>query len=299
MPQPGLPKPPGLIHAPIGFISGATYPFRTLSLLYNRPQLRGYVVIPLLVNIIVGILLYVGLLFPGLNGIESLTLILDNQIDNWVANLPTWLSYLDVIAIFIGWVLRVVLVLTLLLIIGFILLQFGVILGSPWYGQLSEKLEEIKTGKPAVIPPGSLIGIFQDIWRAILFELKKLMIQLGIGIPLLLLNFLPGFGTLIFTIGEIALMATIVCLDFIDSPLERRRLKFREKLKMICLGLPASASFALVCLGLITIPFVNLLAIPICVASGTLFFCDRLWPYYFAANESCPQTSTLSDEDQP
>jgi CysZ protein len=286
MSQSPAPKPPGLIRAPIGFVAGATYPFRALKLLYSRPQLRGYVVIPLLVNFVLGILLYLGLLFPGFHAIESLTLLIDTQIDNWVANLPNWLSYIDVIAIFIGWILRVILVLALLLIIGFILLQFGVILGSPWYGQLSEKLEEIKTEKPAVVPPGSLTGIFQDIWRAILFELKKLVIQLGIGIPLLFLNFLPGFGTLLFTICGIALTATMACLDFIDSPLERRRLNFREKLKMIRLALPASASFALVCLGLITIPFVNLLAIPICVASGTLFFCDRLWPYYFAPHET-------------
>lgn len=288
MSQAPAPKPPGLIRAPIGFVAGATYPFRALRLLYNRPQLRGYVVIPLLVNFVLGILLYLGLLFPGFNAIESLTLLIDTQIDNWVANLPAWLSYLDVIAILIGWILRVILVLALLLIIGFILLQFGVILGSPWYGQLSEKLEEIKTEKPAVIPPSSLTGTVQDIWRAILFELKKLVIQLGIGIPLLLLNFFPGIGTLAFTIGGIALTATMACLDFIDSPLERRRLKFREKLNMIRLALPASASFALVCLGLITIPFINLLAIPICVASGTLFFCDRLWPYYFAAHETSP-----------
>ncbi|MGB3403362.1 MAG: EI24 domain-containing protein [Microcoleaceae cyanobacterium] len=296
MSQPISPKPPGLIRAPIGFIAGASYPFRALSLLSSRPQLRKYVVIPLIVNFILGIILYLGLLLPGFHAIESLTLFIDSQIDTWVANLPSWLSYLDVVAIVIGWILRVVFTLALLVIIGFILLQFGVIIGSPWYGQLSEKLEEIKTGKPAVVPPASLTGVFQDIGRAILFELKKLVIQLGFGIPLLLLNFFPGFGTIIFTVGGIILTASMACLDFIDSPLERRRLKFREKLKMLRLALPASASFALVCLGLITIPFVNLLAIPICVASGTLFFCDRLWPYYFAPQESL--TSSTPSPDQ-
>lgn len=297
MSQPISPKPPGLIRAPIGFVTGATYPFRALSLLSSRPQLRKYVVMPLIVNFILGILLYIGILFPGFHAIESLTLFIDSQIDSWVANLPNWLSYLDVFAIIIGWILRVIFTLALFAIVGFILLQFGVILGSPWYGQLSEKLEEIKTGQPAVVPPASVTGVLQDIWRAILFELKKLVIQLGFGIPLLLLNFFPGFGTIIFTIGGITLTAFMACLDFIDSPLERRRLKFREKLKMIRLALPASASFALVCLGLITIPFINLLAIPICVASGTLFFCDRLWPYYFAPQESLTASAPLSKQE--
>ncbi len=285
MPQNASPKPPSLIHAPIGLFAGATYPFRALRLFYKRPELRGYIVIPILVNFVLGIILYVSFLFPGLNGIDWIISSLDTQIDNWVSSLPNWLSYLDIIAVVIGWLLRVILILLLLLMIGFILLQFGVIFGSPWYGQISEKLEEIKTGKPAVIPPSSLLGILNDIWRAILFEIKKLLLQICIGIPLLFLNFFPGFGSLFFTIFGIALTAMIICLDFLDAPLERRRLKFREKLKMVRLGLPATASFAFVCLGLITVPFLNLLAIPICVASGTLLFCDRLWPYYFASDE--------------
>ena len=282
-------QPPSLIHAPLGLISGFTYPFRALGLFIRTPKLWGYVIVPIIVNIVVGILLYVGLLFPGLNGIEVLVSNLDNRIDIWVANLPTWLQYLDVSAVILGWLLRIVLVTALLLVIGFILLQFGVILGSPWYGQLSERLEELRTGKPPVLPLNSLTSIFQDIGRAILFEFKKLALQLLIGIPLLLLNFLPVYGSILFTIGGISLAATITCLDFLDAPLERRRLKFREKLKMIRLALPASGSFALVCLGLITVPFLNLLAIPVCVGSGTLFFCDRLWPYYFASQEQATQ----------
>ncbi|ERT05382.1 etoposide-induced 2.4 family protein [Lyngbya aestuarii BL J] len=283
-------QPPSLLHAPVGLISGFTYPFRALGLFIRTPKLWGYVIVPVVINIIVGILLYVGLLFPGLNGIEVLVSNLDNQIDTWVTNLPTWLRYLDVSAVILGWLLRVVLVTALLFVIGFLLLQFGGILGAPWYGQLSEKLEELRTGKPAVLPPNSFTSIFQDIGRAILFELKKLVLQLVFGLPLLLLNFLPVYGSILFTIGGVSLATTVVCLDFLDAPLERRRLKFREKLKMIRLALPASGSFALVCFGLITIPFLNLLAIPICVGSGTLFFCDRLWPYYFASQEQVTQT---------
>ncbi|MDY7023127.1 MAG: hypothetical protein SWJ54_17560, partial [Cyanobacteriota bacterium] len=99
-------RPPSLIHAPLGLISGFTYPFRTLGLFLRMPKLWGFVIIPIFVNITLGILLYVGLLFPGLNGIENLVLTLDNQIDIWVANLPDWLRYLDVSAVILGWILR-------------------------------------------------------------------------------------------------------------------------------------------------------------------------------------------------
>jgi CysZ protein len=176
------------------------------------------------------------------------------------------------------WILRLLLVLVLLLVTGFILLQFGVLLGSPWYGKLSEELELLKLGK---LPPNEsgLGSTVRDSGRAVLYELKKLGMLIFIGLPLLLFNFLPGIGTAIASTGYITLTATIVCLDFLDSALERRRLRFRQKLGVVLRSLPASASFGLVCLALVSVPLINLLAIPVCVAAGTLFFCDRIQPW--------------------
>jgi CysZ protein len=122
------------------------------------------------------------------------------------------------------------------------------------------------------------VGLAGDISRAVLYELKKLSLTIGLGLPLLLLNLLPGVGTAIATIGGVTLASTIVCLDFLDAAQERRRFKFRQKLAMIWRSSPASLSFALICFGLVSIPLLNLLAIPICVMAGTLFFCDRILP---------------------
>jgi CysZ protein len=112
----------------------------------------------------------------------------------------------------------------------------------------------------------------------VLYELKKLILLVGVGLPLLLLNFFVGPGTAIASFGGIALTATITCLDFLDSAMERRRFPFRRKLQIVGQSFPASASFGLVCLLLVSIPFVNLLAIPVCVGAGTLFCCDRILP---------------------
>jgi CysZ protein len=192
------------------------------------------------------------------------------SLPDWIAFLPTWA------AMFFIWILRLVLTIALLLLTGFIFLQFGGLLGAPWYGKLSEELERMKTGKVTLVE----VGIAGDISRAVLYELKKLLLTVSVGIPLLLLNFFPGVGTAIATFTGIALAATIVCMDFLDAAVERRRPGFREKLGIVWRSLPASGSFGLVCLGLVSIPLINLLAVPICVAAGTLFFCDRILPWY-------------------
>lgn len=238
-------------------ISGLAYPFRALALLWRTPRLWGYVLVPVVVNILVGATLYAALLLAGLRAIDAT-----------VAGLPAW-------AALFGVLLRVLLVLALLIATGFVLVRFGVVLGSPWYTRLSDQLELIRRG---VLPPADdgMGAALRDLGRALSFELKKLLLVLPIGAGLLLLNLIPVAGQILATVGGIALGATIACLDFLDYPLERRRLSFRAKLGVIRRHLPTTAGFGLVALGMVSIPFLNLLAIPLCVAAGTLLFCDTI-----------------------
>lgn len=242
-----------------GLFLGLTYPLRAVRMLAAYPGLRPYVMFPILINLVLGVSLYAGGLWWGFNRIDAL-----------MAYLPAW-------AQFVSYLIRVVLVLLLFGVMGLVLLQFGGILGSPFYGKLSEELEALKTGQQAAATPFSFSLIVYDLWRAIAFELKKLLLAAGVGIGLFVCGWVPGLGTLIASIGGVVLLVTLVCLDFLDPPLERRRLRFRQKLGIIRRTLPASASFGLLCLGLVSIPLVNLLAIPLCITAGTLFFCDRVY----------------------
>ena len=257
-----------------GTIAGATYPFKALKLFLKHPKLRGYIVMPIVVNLIIAIAIYGGLLFFGWEFLDNIQKDLTLWSNQLIANLPLWLSFLQYGVVTIVVLLRIVLTIIALIVTGFILTQFGVLLGAPWYGQLSEQIEKIRTGTVEIIE----VSIVRDLGRAILYELKKLVLMAIIGFPLAIMSFFPGLGTTVFTIGWFLLTATIVGLDFLDSTLERRRFKFRRKLQIFFSSLPASGSFALVCVFLISIPLVNLVTIPLCVASGTLFICDRVLP---------------------
>ena len=221
------------ITAPLGLLAGFTYPVRAFSLLWQTPKLWSYVLVPVVLNFIIGIGLYLSLLFPSLAGIDVLVVDLSVKFNDLIASLPAWLSFLGVLTIGFGWVLRVLLVSGLLLIIGFLLVQFGVILGSPWYGKLSEQLELLRNGQLPAEAPMNLASIFRDLQMAIGFEIRKLQLLFSIGIPLLLLNFLPGPGSILSSLGGVALGATIVCLDFLNAPLERRKLPFQDKFEII------------------------------------------------------------------
>lgn len=252
-----------------GIFIGFSYPLRTLRLVLKQRSLLPYILMPLGINIVLGLALYTVGAWWGVQLVNGWTL----QLTNWLE--PAWL---DTAVQVLAPVIKGILILVLFVVLGLVLLQFGSILGSPFYGQLSEKIETLRAGKlesPEAMGAGAILV---DIWRAVLFELKKLLLLASIGLPLLLCNFVPAVGTLVATAGGVALASLLVCLDMFDAPLERRRLKFRQKLGIVFRGLPASGGFALACFFLVSVPLMNLLAIPICVAAGTLFFCDRILP---------------------
>jgi CysZ protein len=273
-----------------GTLAGASYPVRAIALFLQRPKLLIYLVVPLIINVLLGILLYVGLLLPGWRWLGDLALQLNGWLNTWEAGLPDWLYWLSGMAWAVGWVLRSLLVVLLLGAIGFVLAQFGTLLGAPWYGQLSEQIERLRLGQLELIE----VGLVRDIGRALGFELKKLALLVGAGLLFLLLNLLPGLGTSLGALGGLMIATLLTGLDFLDSPLERRRLRFRRKLGLWLGNAPATVSFSLTCLVLLTVPLLNLVMVPVCVAGGTLFFCDRLWPQHFASSDH-----TLAPGERP
>jgi CysZ protein len=253
---------------PCGVFAGATYPVRAVAILVHYPRLWGSILMPILINVVIGTLLYVGLLRPLWQGIDQSW----HVVNQWLVGLPTWaIAISNVVDDMLRWLLALV----LFILTGLLLVQFGAIFGAPWYGNLAEQVERLQMEH---LPPSqpTFGRAFVDIWRAIAFQGKKFILAIALSIPLLVLNIVPPIGTIISSVGWIALAALLIGLDFLDPPLERRRLRFRTKLGIIGRTLPASASFSLGCLTLVSVPWLNLLTVPICVIAGTLFCCDRV-----------------------
>lgn len=254
-----------------GLVAGAIYPLRALNFLARSPQLWSYLAAPILLNSILGGLLYIGLQPYG----RRLQQAMAQGATAAIARLPAWLVFLSDVVVAINWLLQGLVVVGLFLVVGLLLVQFGTLLGSPFYGKLSEQVEQRRTGTLVMVE----VGPIQDLGRAVLFEFKKLAIALPVGLLLFSLQFLPGLGTAIAGMGGVTLSAMLVGLDFLDGALERRRLRFRQKLAIALGALPASGSFSSVCLVLVGIPILNFLTIPLCVVAGTLFVCDRILPH--------------------
>jgi len=227
------------------------------DLLRRTPRLRRYVAVPLLVNLVVAVVLYGTLLSLGLRLVDRVV----GEVTGSLAGLAA--------------LLQVLVVILALFVVGFWVVRFGVVLGSPWYGRLSEEVEALRAGSERPAAPFSLAGAGRDLVRAVGYEARKLALVGMLGMLLLVANLVPVLGQVTGTAGGALLAAVVACLDFFDGPLERSRLSFGAKLAVVRRTAPASLGFGLACAGLLAIPFVNLLCLPLCVAAGTIFVVDR------------------------
>lgn len=157
-----------------GVVVGLTYPFRAMKVLGQYPTLRPYVIGPVVLNIVLGITLYATSVWRGLR-----------LIDHWMAHLVDWVqpTWLDAGLQVLAPIIQALLVLALFVVTGLVLLQFGVILGSPFYGQLSEKLESLRVGQLPPAEPLTLGSILRDIRRAILLNSKSCCCWSGLACP--------------------------------------------------------------------------------------------------------------------
>lgn len=244
----------------ITFVSALSYPLRAFGLLVRTPSLWRYVVVPIGVSLLLGAALYAALLWAGFRGLDGL-----------MAQLPDWATPA-------GALIRIALLVALFIVIAYLLVRFGVILGSPWYSHLSEQIEIMRTGSAPASEVEGVAGALGEIGRTLLFELRKLLLVVTCSLILLLIDLIPGPGTVIAAAGGIALGAFVACLDFLGPSLDRRRLGLRRQIGVVVRGLPGTAGLGLVCLGLVSIPFLNLLLIPVCVAAGALYHADYLRP---------------------
>lgn len=221
--------------------------------LIRRPGLRRFFIVPTLINIFV--------LAALVGGSAS-------YFDDWLTMImgwfPDWMSALYWLVWFIAFIVVLVMVL-------FCFSFIANIIASPFNAILSIKVEEVLTGKP----PVSTVSPWMVLPRTVGREVGKLLYVLPRLAALLLVTLVPVVNTVspflwvLFGAWMMAIQYADYGADNNDvSFSELRRLLERKRFAAIMFGLPAYL--------LLTVPFVNLILMPVGVAGGTRFWVEHL-----------------------
>ena len=152
------------------FATGAGYVIRGAKMLGHK-DLRLFVIIPLLINIVIfGSLIGYGLSF------------LDAQMSRLMDWIPEWLDFIE-------WILWPLIGIALSLMTGYFFTAIALVIASPFNALLAEKAEELITGQPV----NSLEGLGPALlaWMTVVFASQRagmagIMVFFLVGLVLLM-----------------------------------------------------------------------------------------------------------------
>lgn len=239
--------------------SGPGYLLQGLQLM-THPRLRWFVLGPLLINL----LLFVALTWLAASWFGQ-------WLDALMARIPDWLDFL-------AWVFWILFGGFLLLVYGYSFAILGNLLASPFYGPLSERVEEVLTGTAN----GSTMNARQLLALAV-NSMKRELIKLGYFLPriigVVVLTLVLSLIPVLNLIGPaIAFLwgAWSLALQYLDYPADNHRLDFRQLREKLGEKRLISLSFGGCVLIATTIPLLNLFAMPASVIGATSFWLERM-----------------------
>ena len=231
-------------------LSGPGYFLAGLRMLF-LPQLRWYVIWPLIINVLV---------FGGISYWAT------GQFSQWMELLtgwlPDWLSFLE----YLIWPLFFLMVLAM---VFFTFTIVGNFIAAPFNALLSEKVQELEGAR---LPDTSLKDWLAIVPRSIARELHKLLYYLPRALLLMVLSFVPILGAVLWFLFNGWMMSVQYC----DYAADNRGVSFKEMTRSLKAQNPSCWLFGATLSLMMLVPFLNLLIMPAAVVGATLYWERRV-----------------------
>ncbi len=223
--------------------------------LLNKPRVRLFVIIPLLINT----LLFAAVIVYGASQLGQLIAWMESQLGGWWE----WIDWI----LWLLWPLFVAFSLLLVFVCFSILAN---LIAAPFNGFLAAAVEQHLTGNWPD-DGGSLRQLPREVLKALGGEIRKLLYFALWALPLLLLSFMPLINiaapVIWFLFG-----AWMLALEYMDFPLGNHGHTFPGIRRIIARQRSAAFGFGMAALLLSMIPVVNFIVVPVAVSGAT-----RLW----------------------
>ncbi len=222
--------------------------------LIRQPGLRMFVIVPLILNL----LLFVALIWLLAEGFTVLIAAIMAWLPDWA-----WLQAID----WLFWVLYGVVIL-LMFAYGFVIMAN--LIGSPFYGFLSEQTEKYLTGQE-VSDDGGWAQIFRDIPRSLVREVHKIVYYLPRALLLFVIGLIPVVN-LFAALFWFAFNAWMMSLQYVDYPADNHRVSFDALRRRLAARRLSALGFGLPVALLAMVPVLNLFVVPAAVCGATAFW---------------------------
>lgn len=238
----------------VAFARASALPFRAARFLAARRALWPLVAIPACINLVLFVAA-AGLVITSADTIAAML---------WAP--PTGAGVGTSILLLFWYVLYAAVLIFGLMVAYVVTLLLSGIVASPFNDALSERVEQQLTGREGPSADGSFVG---EAVRSVLSTAAIAFLYVALMGPVLLLNLVPGLGSLAAALLGTGLGAFFLALEFTDITLARRRYPLRRKLRLLRTHPALTLGFGLSTSLLLWIPLLNVLCVPIAVVGGT------------------------------
>jgi CysZ protein len=221
--------------------------------LIRHPDVRLYVIMPLLINVI----LFGALIWFGYTQFSPLVELL--------------MSYIPGFLDFLRWIVWLFITMLTTIIVFFTFTPIANIVAAPFNALLSEKIEKLLTGKavssdisfPTMVK-NSLLSQLGKLFYIAIWSLALLLVSL---IPLV--NFAAPFLWVLFG-------SWLLSLEYLDYPMGNHDLSFSRQKQMLSGRRGLALGFGGSVMVLTSIPLINFIVMPVAVAGATLLYVEQL-----------------------
>lgn len=239
------------------FLHGVRSPFAAFSFIRQTPSLWKYIILPFLIN--VGTFCLVIYFFLGA------------FFDSVMAKVPQGDAWYWLI---LHYFLLAVAVLIVLVLVFFTFAVVGSLIASPFNDFLSERTEEVLTGRKVDVP-FSIAALAQDMLRTLAVEGKKIGIFMLGMVLLLILHLLPVVGSLLYPFLSACWTILFLVAEYTGYVFSRKQLDFSSQKKIIFRNSSVLFGFGTGLFCILIIPFLQFLCIPLGVV-GAVRILDEL-----------------------
>jgi len=138
-----------------------------------------------------------------------------------------------------------------------------VLLGLPLCEPLAAALHERLGGAEVDL------GFWESVRSGLAMSARVLVMAMGGAAALLAVSLLPVVGWVVAPVGALIWAPFCLCLDLCDPTQTRLNLRFDERVRQLRGAPLATLSVGLLATLLVSVPFVNLLGLPLAVLMGT------------------------------
>lgn len=237
-----------------GFFAGLFAPWRGLGFLIGHPSLWHLAVLPFLLSLA----FYVGAMWLGWHFAHQwLAAAFDSRGAGW--------KILEYLLAALYWI-------AILIVSAVAFVPVASLIASPFNDTLSEKTEQIYLGVGA--ESFSVKRLARSMWVGITGEIARAVTLGALLIAAFCLNFIPGAGSAAATAASAFFTIYYLSLEFTSFSMDRRTFTWPQRRAYLARFRARTLGFGTMAFGIMMIPIVNALFIPVSAVAGTLLFCD-------------------------